>query len=188
VSQQELLRRVIEVLASAGIDYMITGSMASSVQGAPRATHDVDLVVAFSQEDTETLLAAFPPSDFYLSRDAITEAINSRQMFNLLDLTGGDKVDFWILTNEPFDQSRFARKRRQRGFDFEFNISSPEDTILIKLRWANLSGGSEKQFNDALQVFEVQRSNLDHVYLNEWAERLSLVPLWRQIQTVAERP
>ena len=29
-------------------------------------------------------------------------------MFNLLALTEGDKVDFWILTEEPFDRSRFA--------------------------------------------------------------------------------
>jgi hypothetical protein len=188
VSQQELLRRVLEVLAAAEIDYMVTGSLASSVQGAPRATHDVDLVVAFSNEATDTLLSAFPPPDFYLSRDAITEALKSRQMFNLLDLTSGDKVDFWILTDEPFDQSRFARKRRQQGFDFEFNVSTPEDTILAKLRWANLAGGSEKQFNDALHVYEVQRSILDHAYLHEWAERLELEPLWQQLRTAAERP
>jgi len=39
--------------------------------------------------------------------------------------------------------------------DTEIWVSSPEDTILAKLRWANLSGGSEKQFIDALRVYEV---------------------------------
>jgi hypothetical protein len=28
-------------------------------------------------------------------------------------------------------------------------------TILMKLRWAALSGGSERQFTDALRVYEV---------------------------------
>lgn len=27
-------------------------------------------------------------------------------------------------------------------------VSSPEDTILMKLRWSELSGGSEKQYID----------------------------------------
>ena len=31
-------------------------------------------------------------------------------MFNLIDLKEGDKVDFWILTNDPFDELRFSRE------------------------------------------------------------------------------
>jgi hypothetical protein len=34
----------------------------------------------------------------------------------------------------------------------EMQVSSPEDTILAKLRWAKLLGGSEKQITDALRV------------------------------------
>ncbi len=40
-------------------------------------------------------------------------------------------------------------------------------TILAKLRWAKLSGGSEKQFTDALRVFEVQAGELDLDYLED---------------------
>jgi len=35
-------------------------------------------------------------------------------------------------------------------FGFTMKISSPEDTILSKLKWIKLSGGSQKQFIDAL--------------------------------------
>jgi hypothetical protein len=45
MSQPELLRRAVEFLTSAGIDYMLTGSLASSLQGVPRSTHDTDIVV-----------------------------------------------------------------------------------------------------------------------------------------------
>ncbi len=34
-------------------------------------------------------------------------------------------------------------------------ISTPGDTILMKLRWANPSGGSEKQFRDAQGYMKV---------------------------------
>ncbi len=40
-------------------------------------------------------------------------------MVNLLDTTEGDKADFWILTDEPFDQSRFARKYEENILGFQ---------------------------------------------------------------------
>ena len=40
------MKHVITTLSSLGVDYMVTGSVASSIQGEPRSTHDVDLVVA----------------------------------------------------------------------------------------------------------------------------------------------
>ena len=186
MSQQELLKRVIAVLQSLGIEYMTTGSVVSSLQGEPRSTHDIDIVIVMPPSATGKLIQAFPPPDFFLSEAAIRDAIQQRSMFNLLSLTDGEKVDFWMLTDEPFDQSRFARKQAITVLNLEFNVSAPEDTILAKLRWAELSGGSEKQFIDALRVYEVQEKSLDLDYLNEWAKRLNVEQLWRRLQDEAE--
>ena len=60
-------------------------------------------------------------------------------------------------------------------------VSSPEDTILAKLRWAKLSGGSEKQFTDALRVYEVQSGKLDMNYLNAWASDLDIDSLLQRL-------
>ena len=64
-------------------------------------------------------------------------------------------------------------------------VSTPEDTILAKLRWAKESGGSEKQFNDALGVYEVQRARLDLAYLDDWANRLDVAHLWARVKAEA---
>lgn len=109
MSQQELLRKVIQALDSAGIEYMISGSMASSLQGEPRSTHDIDIVVAIERASARKLAEAFSPPDYYLDEQSIIEAIGGNGMFNLTDVNSGDKVDFWVLTDEPFDRSRFAR-------------------------------------------------------------------------------
>jgi hypothetical protein len=188
MSQQELLIRVVQVLTDAGIDYMVTGSVASSLQGEPRATHDVDLVVALPLAAAKELVKAFPPPDYYLPEEAILDAIRGRSMFNLISLTEGDKVDFWMLTDEPFDQSRFARKGVEEILGVKLQVSAPEDTILAKLRWAKLSGGSEKQFTDALRVYEMQRERLDLNYLTQWATRLGVEALWEQLKAAAEAP
>src|SRR4051794_23995872 len=111
MSQQELLTRVVQTLDGLGIDYMVTGSVVSSLQGEPRSTHDIDLVVLLPPAQVEALFQAFGAPDFYLSRDAILDAIRSHGMFNLLSLAEGEKVDFWMLTDDPFDRSRFGRMR-----------------------------------------------------------------------------
>jgi hypothetical protein len=45
VSYAELLVEAIGYLEAAGIPYMITGSVASSFHGEPRATRDLDIVI-----------------------------------------------------------------------------------------------------------------------------------------------
>jgi len=186
MSQQELLKKVIQVLNQAGIQYMITGSVASSLQGEPRSTHDIDMVIAIQKSVAKRLVEAFPPPDFYLDEDNILDAIKRQSMFNLIDLNTGDKVDFWILTDQPFDQSRFLRKINEEFMGLKLLISSPEDTILAKLRWAKLSSGSEKQFTDALRVYEVQYGKLDINYLEQWAKKLNLDLLWKRLVSEAE--
>ena len=186
MSQQELLNRVIQALDQVGIQYMITGSVASSMQGEPRSTHDIDIVITIKESRAYDLGKAFPPGDFYLDEHCILDAIKRQSMFNLIDLKGGNKVDFWILTNEPFDQSRFSRRCREEFMGIEIQVSSPEDTILAKLRWTKLSGGSEKQFNDAIRVYEVQYGKLDLAYLNNWVKRLDVESLWKGLIDEAE--
>lgn len=186
MSQPELLIRVVDVLDGLGIPYMLTGSVASSIQGEPRSTHDIDLVVALPPKKVDALLQAFQSPEFLLRREAIEDALRHRSMFNLLALAEGEKVDFWMLTDEPFDLMRFSRKQPQAAFGIRISLSTPEDTILAKLRWAKLSGGSEKQFTDALRVFELQKPRLDQAYLDTWANRLGVVELWTQLQFKAQ--
>ena len=186
MSQQKLLERVVQILAGAGVEYMVTGSVASSLYGEPRSTHDIDIVIAIERSSIKQLVQAFPPPDYYLTEESILNAIDHLGMFNLLDINTGDKVDFWILTDEPFDRSRFARKRIEDVLGIRLAVSSPEDIILMKLSWAKRSGGSEKQFNDALSVYEVQCGALDLMYLRQWAKELKIQGLLKKLENEAE--
>jgi hypothetical protein len=188
VAQQDLLKLVVNTMEAAGIEYMITGSIASSLQGEPRLTHDLDFVVSITSDQVPALVRAFPRPRFYVSEEAIGEALRTNGMFNVLDTEEGDKVDFWVLTPDPFDQSRFVRRYSERVFGLDLKVSRPEDTILMKLRWSELAGGSEKHLQDALHVYEVQTGSLDLEYMDEWAERLGVGGAWRQIQERAELP
>ena len=185
--QQELLKRVIEVLGDLEIDHMVTGSIVSSLQGEPRSTHDIDIVVAVQRSTATELAAAFPAPDYYLSKESILEALDSQGMFNLIEVNTGDKIDFWVLTDQPFDVSRFRRKYTEDVLGIKLAVSAPEDTILAKLHWAKESGGSEKHVNDALRVYEVQYGKLDLEYLRDWAHRLGVSSILEKIEEEAER-
>ncbi|SMB89597.1 hypothetical protein SAMN00808754_0182 [Thermanaeromonas toyohensis ToBE] len=182
MSQQKLLEKVICALENAGIQYMLTGSLVSSLQGEPRLTHDIDIVISLPKDAVNKLLAAFSPPDYYLSKESILAAIDEKSMFNLLDVREGDKIDFWILTDEPFDKSRFSRRIVTTFMGLRMYVSAPEDTILAKLRWAKLAGGSEKQLTDALRVYEVQFGKLDMEYMEYWAKQLNVGDLLGEIK------
>jgi hypothetical protein len=184
--QPELLRRVVEVLDRAGIPYAVTGSVVSSIQGEPRSSHDIDILVALSPAALPALLAAFPGPDFLLQADAARDAIRTRGMFNLLWIPEGDKVDFWLVTDDPFDRSRFARRRVSRVWGMGLQVTSPEDTILAKLRWSKLSGGSAKQYGDALRVYEVQFGAVDQAYVEAWALQLGVTDEWAKLKADAK--
>ena len=176
------------MLDANGIEYMLTGSIASSLQGEPRSTHGIDIVVSVEALSPGQLTRAFPPPEYYLDEASITVAAATRGMFNVIDVTEGDKIDFWMLTDEPFDRSRFARRLTETVLGIQVRVSAPEDTILAKLKWAQESGGSEKQFTDALRVYEVQHDTLDTRYIQQWVEQLQLGALWTRVTHEAQLP
>ena len=183
MSEQSLLKLVVEALEDAGVGYLLSGSLASSLQGEPRATHDVDLVVDIRPADVGRLVGALSGPGVYLDEHAVAEAVRHRSMFNLLDSSTGDKVDFWLLKDEAFDRERFARRLEVEAMGLSLKVSTPEDTILMKLRWAMQSGGSEKQVGDAVGVFAFQGDLLDQAYLDRWAEALGVTALLADVRS-----
>ena len=176
---------IVRALERSRTPYMLTGSLVSSFHGEPRATHDVDFVVLLGTESAGLLAAALSKTPYYAAPETVMRAVEGRTMFNVIDPESGIKVDFWLLTEEPFDQSRFARRYQERLLGMDIWVSTAEDTILAKLRWAKLAGGSEKHLTDALRVYEVQHGRLDHVYLEQWVSRLAVDELWRLLLSEA---
>ena len=135
--QSELLIAIVRALEAAGIEYMATGSLASSLQGEPRATHDLDLAIDMPAAAARKLVEAFPPPGFYLDEAQVATALAERSTFNLIDVREGDKADFWLLTDEPFDCSRFARRRTEVFPGLHLKVSSPKTRS-----WPNSDGPS----------------------------------------------
>ena len=72
--------------------------------------------------------------------------------------------------------------RRQPAFYLGANrwFATAEAIILVKLEWSKKSG-SERQFNDAMNVAKLQRDNLDRAYLEKWARDLDVLDLLERL-------
>jgi hypothetical protein len=174
------LREVIGVLDRLGIAYALGGSMASSVHGVPRYTHDADITVEPFPGREADFVAAFGP-DYYLSLAAIQDAIARRASFNIINTASGFKVDMFVSPDQPFEQSAMQRRVAMTFPDDPQQpvaLQSPEDVILFKLRWYRLGGEvSEQQWKDVLGVLKVQVGRLDEAYLDRWAADLGVQDL-----------
>ena len=168
-SEIDILRDVSEKLSSEGIAYMLTGSVAMSYYAQPRMTRDIDIVVALQKEDSEKIARLFE-SEYYVSREAVVEAIRRRSMFNIIHFKSVIKVDFIVLRGAAFDQEEFRRRRELQLGDFKTVVISREDLILAKLLWARDSE-SEMHLKD---VRNLVGPGCDVEYLNGWAGRLNV--------------
>ena len=97
----ELLERVVQTLERLRIPYLVTGSVASMAYGEPRLTNDIDLVAGVTDQHVVGLLAAFPSDAFYLSEEAIREAIRYQTQFNVIHPASGLKVDVMVRKDTP---------------------------------------------------------------------------------------
>lgn len=181
--QLELLEKTLKILLNNNIGYMLTGSIVSSLQGIPRSTHDIDIIISITEKDVPVIVNAFPKENYYLNENSIKEAIVKKSQFNVLDKNEGDKIDFWILTDSEFDISRFSRRQKVKIFNFEAYVSTVEDTILQKLLWSALSDGSNKQYNDALNIYEVQYGKIDLQYLACWSRKLNVESFFNKMKS-----
>jgi len=142
----EILKTVGQRLASAGIAYMATGSIAVNYYTVPRMTRDIDVEVALSLEDTDRLCALFQ-DDFYIDREAARQAIAGKGTFNIIHKGCVVKVDFIVRKDSEYRLAEFPRRRRVSVEGFDLFITAPEDLIISKLDWARDSR-SEIQLTD----------------------------------------
>ena len=176
---------LVETLERAGIPYMVTGSLGSTLHGQQRATNDVDVVIDPTEEQLDALLDSLG-EEFYASPAAAREALGRRGMFNVIDTSSGLKADLIIRKNRPFSTEEFARRRPTTVQGVQVCTVSAEDAILSKLEWCQVAQ-SERQFRDALGVAVVQADKLDLPYLRKWSRELKVSDLLESLLAEAEK-
>ncbi len=185
--ENSALDQVLDALETLDIPYMVVGSFASAFWGRPRTTHDADLVIELSELQVMPLVRLLAPH-FYAPEFVIADAVGKRDQFNAIHLESAFKVDFWLLKDTPYAQASFQRRLLGLISGREAWVTSPEDTILSKLVWYREAPSLERQFQDVLEVYEVQEPYLEQTYLDHWADFLEVRELLDRVRGQAALP
>jgi len=132
----DIALKVARALTAVEADYFLGGSLASSLQGEPRATNDIDFVIALPLGKVGELAAALGP-EFEVDIDTLRDAVLRASCANAFYLPFVTKIDFFGRGYEPFDESEFSRRRTTivSATGESLVVKSPEDTVLRKLLW-----------------------------------------------------
>ena len=165
-------------LEQLGVIHYIGGSVASSAYGLPRTTIDADVIAYLRVEHVQPLVKMLE-DQYYIDADMIRDAIRHRSEFNIIHYATNLKVDVFMPKTRPYDEEVRHRMQQQALDEADnnhlFYLESPEDVILTKLEWYNMSGGvSDRQWGDILGVLKVQGKALDFAYLHHWAQELGV--------------
>ena len=175
-----LAAEVAQLIEQCGGDYVLGGSLASSLLGEPRSTVDIDLAIHISAGDGLRLVEALESGPFYVPRDAALTALTAAGSFNAIHEESVYKIDFFVLGEAVLDRAQLER----RTFvtiptepPLQLWVTSPEDQILRKLDWYRRGGGaSDRQWRDVIGLLELG-AELDHDYLSEVASVTGLTDL-----------
>lgn len=184
MTPEDIFRRIIGALDQAGIPYMLTGSFASSYHGTPRATQDIDLVIAPTASQLRRFVTLLPETEYYISESAALEALEREAQFNAIDFATGWKIDLIIRKSRPFSRSEFERRLPVDLFGIQLFIASAEDVLVAKLEWAK-AGESMRQLEDCANILRAGWGELDHPYITYWVGQLALDEEWEKAQKMA---
>ncbi len=186
MSLAAFLRRVAEILDEAGVPYMLTGSLASAYYAVPRATQDLDVVIAAEEPGIERIVQGLLTAGCYVDRDAALEARRTHGQFNAIDLESGWKVDLIVRRDRPYSRTEFERRERVTLLGVEVAVASLEDVLIAKLEWGRL-GDSALQRRDVVQLLERTWEQLDKSYLKKWVTELGLQSEWDEARMQVDR-
>ena len=172
-----------------GIRYIVTGAVASIIYGEPRLTHDIDLVMELSIENSEKIAEAFPSEEFYCPPVEIIKLEVMRPLrghFNIIHHETGFKADVYLLGEDELHHWAMSNRRELDIEGETIWFAPPEYVILRKLEYYR-EGKSEKHLRDIAGMIEISSDQIDFKELQNKIRVYALEKEWQMAQKKIKR-
>lgn len=168
MQSDEAMIAVVSALDAQHIPYMLVGSFATNVYGVPRSTQDADIVAQLQPGDVTALAQRLGPP-FRLDPQMTFETVTATTRYVLRLDDDPFTIELFLLSDDPHDRERFARRRREQIPRGNVFIPTVEDVIISKIRWLR-AAGRRKDIEDVENVIAVQGDRIDWEYVNHWCD------------------
>ncbi|HEY3242934.1 MAG TPA: hypothetical protein VGM03_06230 [Phycisphaerae bacterium] len=180
MKSDEAVIAVIDALNDLQLPYVLSGSFASNHYAIPRSTQDADFVLELGSSSIGELADRLG-AEFRLDRQMSFETITGTYRYIAKLAHGRFKFEFFLLSDDPHDRERFARRRRELLMGRNVYFPAAEDVIISKLRWSQ-RGRRRKDLDDAQNVIAVQAGRLDWDYVYRWCDQHGTRELLEQVR------
>jgi hypothetical protein len=161
--------QIVAACQDLNIPVMVVGSLSCNFYGIPRSTNDADLVVQLEAGQLSELARRLTPT-FRLDPQPGFETITGTSKYQLEVADQTFFVELFALSEDEHDRERFSRRRQESMKGHPIWLPTPEDVIVMKLRWYE-RGGRSKDWEDTRSVMAVQIDKLDWPYIESWCDR-----------------
>jgi len=181
----DLIELFVAPLQEAGFRYFVTGSIAATIYGEPRATHDIDLVVTLGEAQIPSLAGAFPEDDFYVPPAEVLRVESVREErghFNVIHHESGLKADFFLAgRTDALHAWAFEHTRSYSIDTIEVQLAPPEYVIARKLEFFR-EGHSEKHLRDVRSMLRISDALIDRSVLARWVREAGVEAEWQEVE------
>lgn len=170
-------------LGTAGIDAVVTGSVATILYGEPRLTYNIDIIVLLDDTGVDTLVRAFPDEEFYCT-PATTIRMEAQRSesghFDIIHHETAIKADIYIAGNDPLHRWALSKQRKVAFDQAVLKVAPPEYVIIRKLEYLR-KRQSSKHLGDIRGILRHQGDGIDQAELHSRIAQLGLEDQWQAV-------
>jgi predicted nucleotidyltransferase len=167
VDLPRLLADAIEALDEAGLEHAVMGGCARNAYAEPRATKDVDLVVAVDSDKHAKLLEALERRGFR-PMTSVGDDEASVPDLTLFRDAEGRRIDA-LFAHTDFERSALRRSRPDEPYEgIVAPVISAEDLLVYKILADRPQDRVDIQ--DVVRAVRARGGSIDWAYVEEWCD------------------
>lgn len=186
MTEPSLIELFVRPLSESGVDYFITGGVATIIYGEPRFTRDIDVVLAVRPTDAERFLSLWPANAYYSPPREAFEQETARPRhghFNLVHIESGLVADCYVAGDDPLHAWAFERMQTLEVGRTRIRVAPVEYVVVRKLSYFAQSG-STRHLEDVSRICRVQGERIDQPTLNDLIATLGVEDAWRRVKAM----
>lgn len=175
---ENTIGKFVAIAEAIRLPFHITGGSISSAYGEPRLTQDIDIVVSpdVARIRIDDLISQLACSDFLFTERVVRQAVQSGNLFQLLDKTESLKLDIYPRELIPGELQRSQNMELFPGVFLP--VVSRTDAAISKLIW--IDKGSQRSRRDFRSIFR-SSSETQQADIRAQAEKIQLKNLLDEV-------